>query len=120
MNTIKCIRARRNLYFTSKQDCCAFIRILFGWTLERLLIFLPTRLSSKFNYHPFLRFLRRFFTINFNYMKKEIAILRQQRRHIRGVQEIGLVPVHSTTPINPLVRIRETPSSRLIEIRNNI
>ena len=65
----------------------------------------------------FASFLFFYYTIECNkyiYTKNTITILRQQR----GVQELGRVSICPTISINSLVRICETPSSRVIQIRN--
>ena len=122
MCIIKCVSARRNLYSPVKFAAHLYVFLTYTKTarmIKRLFVHELIRLDRN---HPSLRFLRRFsfyFTIDFNkyiYSKKTIAILRQPR----GVLELGRVSICPTTSINSLVRICETPSSRLIQIRNTL
>ena len=85
--------------------------------IERLFVHLLIQLHRK---HPSLRFLRRFsffitpsLSIKHLY-KNTTAILRQQR----GVRSSGAFLFAQLYQFNSPVRICETPSSRLIQIRN--
>ena len=120
MCIIKCVSALRNLY--SPVKFAAHLYVFFNYTetarmIERLFVHKLIRLDRN---QPSLRFLRRFsFLLHYRFQQKHlykntIAILRQQR----GVQELGRVSICPTTSINSLVWICETPSSRLIQIRN--
>ena len=120
MCIIKCVSARRNFYLPVK--FASHLYMFFNYTetarmIEHLFVYLLVQIDRN---HPLLLVLRRFsfyYIIDFNkhiYVKNTIAILRQHR----GVQELGRVSICPTTSINSLVRICETPSSRLIQIRN--
>ena len=120
MCIIKYVSVRRNLYSPVKFALHLYVFFNYtetAWMIERLFVHLLVQLDRS---HPSLRFLRRFsfhHSIDFNkniYTENTIAILRQQR----NVQELGRVSICPTVSINSLVRIRETPSSRLIQIRN--
>ena len=122
MRIIKCVSVRRNCIHQLSLPriyTCFFNYIETARMIERLFVHLLVRLDRN---HPSLRFLRRFsfffyYIINFNkyiYIENTITILRQQRK----VQELGRVSICPITSINPLVRICETTSSRLIQIRD--
>ena len=119
MCIIKYVSAHRNLYSPVKYASHFYVFFNYLETarmIERLFVHLLVQLDRN---HLSLRFLRRFsFLLHHRFQQKHlykntIAILRQQQ----GVKELGRVPISPTTCINSLVRICETPSSRLIQIR---